>query len=108
MALQERRSVPRQTVRIPLRFRSIETATPGTLAAETVNLSQSGVYFTTAHPVKVGAPLELFLSMPREITGHNPAQVRCKARVVRVEPNAAASGKTGVGAHIEWYEPTAA
>ncbi len=108
MVLQERRSVPRQTVRIPLTFRTVQTATPGTLAAETVNLSQNGVYFTTAHPVKVGAPLELFLTMPREVTGHNSAQVRCKARVVHVEPNAAASGRTGVGARIEWYEPTAA
>ena len=107
MAFQDRRSVPRRDLRIPLQFRSIETATPGTLTAETVNLSQQGVFFTTGHPVKVGAPLELFLTMPGEITGNKAAQIRCKARVVHVQPSATPTGKTGVGAHIEWYEPTA-
>ncbi len=108
MTTSERRSSPRLNLRIPLRFRPIANTTILQQRAESVNLSQHGVYFTTDFPLKVGTPLELFLKMPKELAGEVSPELRCNARVVRVEPNAFGGNATGVGVHIEGYETATA
>jgi hypothetical protein len=48
--------------------------------------------------------VELFLRIPREVSGEKPTEVRCVARVMHVDP-ATSGGKSGVGMCIERYEP---
>jgi hypothetical protein len=46
---------------------------------ETVNLSERGIYFKTAQKVKIGQAMELYFTLPRELTGRSPEPVRCSA-----------------------------
>lgn len=98
------RVAARFNLRIPLRFRPIANPQPPVQKAESVNLSQHGVYFATDFPLNVGTPLELFLRMPRELTGLEETEVHCIARVIHVQPNAFLGNRSGVGVHIERYE----
>jgi len=72
---------------------------------ETVNLSERGIYFKTAQKVKIGQAVELYFTLPRELTGRSPESVRCSARVVHVEQQSDERGWTGVGACVERFEP---
>ncbi len=94
----------RFNLRIPLRFRPLANSLAPMQKAESVNLSQHGVYFATDFPLNVGTPVELFLRMPRELTGLEETEVHCIARVIHVRPNAFLGNKSGVGLHIERYE----
>jgi PilZ domain len=127
---RERRVSPRKDCIVPIRFRLLPTlATAGRFSAavdaeerlespysrrsnllsavsgETVNLSERGVYFRSRHSVSVGQPIEMFLTLPRELTGRSPEEVCCSALVVRVEDHADQQGFTGVGAYIERFDP---
>jgi hypothetical protein len=72
---------------------------------ETVNLSERGIYFKTSQKVQIGQAMELYFTLPRELTGRSPEPVRCSARVVHVEPQADERGLTGIGASVERFEP---
>lgn len=127
---RERRNSPRKDCVIPVRFRvlasmaitgrfaesvdaadqfeSLSARRPGLLSAvtgETVNLSERGVYFRSRHSVSVGQPIEMYMTLPRELTGRSPEEVRCSALIVHVEDHADHQGFTGVGASIERFEP---
>lgn len=127
---RERRIAPRKNCIIPVRFRVLASvlATGGfadamdaadkfesleerksnvlsAVAGETVNLSERGVYFRSRHAVSVGQPIEMYLTLPRELTGRSPEEVRCSAIIVHVEDHADKQGFTGVGASIERFEP---
>ena len=120
MGNKERRISPRKECIVPLRFRVTKAAdqlrqrstcrlsarTPfGTIEGESVNLSERGIYFRSRHRVSVGEPLEMYFTIPRELTGRSAEQVRCSARVVHVEPQADRQGLVGVGAAVERFEP---
>jgi hypothetical protein len=107
MSPSERRSDPRVNVRVPLRFRILDGQQSIEQTAEAENISQRGIYFTTAVPLKVGMPLEVSLRMPQELAGANASNVKCIARVVRINSSSLLSGKAGVGLHIERYEAKA-
>ncbi|MGB9243205.1 MAG: PilZ domain-containing protein [Candidatus Acidiferrales bacterium] len=72
---------------------------------ETVNLSERGIYFKTAQKVRIGQAMEIYFTLPRELTGRSPEPVRCSARVVHVEQYSDERGWTGVGASVEQFEP---
>jgi hypothetical protein len=131
MSNKERRNCPRKTCTIPVRFRSIAsqympvsiavgaarglaqqrwatTLRPSnqeTIVGETVNLSERGIRFKSPLRFSIGESLEIYFTLPRELTGRNPEEVRCDARVVHVENEVDAQGMTGVGAAVERYEP---
>src|SRR5713226_2559336 len=86
MNSNKRRVAPRMNLRIPLRFRPITIPTLPEQRAETLNLSQNGVFFATDYHLTVCSPVELLLKMPRELTGKESSEVLCNARVVDVEP----------------------
>ena len=120
----ERRNSPRKNCIVPLRFRVLtDPALPwealtashessglkgsiysATLRGEAVNLSERGVYFTSKEKLSVGELLEMYFTLPRELTGRGPEQVRCSARVVHVEDRADL-GALGIGAIVERFEP---
>ena len=128
MSANERRISPRKSCSIPIRFRVLPNAlhrmtaaeaagsakvalrvqpTTGILEGETVNLSERGVYFRSREDVQIGTPLEMYLTIPRELTGRRTEEVRCSARVVHVEPETDRMGRRGVGACVERFEPIA-
>lgn len=120
MGSKERRISPRKECIVPLRFRVTKAAdqlarsttasasgrsSVGTIEGESVNLSERGIYFRSSERVCVGQPLEMYFTIPRELTGRSAEQVRCSARVVHVESQADRQGLVGVGAAVERFEP---
>ena len=105
MSSSNRRAETRIDVRMPIRFRPITEPPSAEQSAESVNISQHGLCFSTTCPLHVGAEVEIYLRMPRELS-QNVIQVRWNARVVHVEPNGVA-GKTGVGVRVERLSPMA-
>lgn len=129
MSGRERRNSPRKVCAVPLRYRVVSNGhnaqaaeiadsrpagTPkgsaygATLEGEALNLSERGVYFTSREKLDVGEPLELYFTLPRELTGRSPEQVRCSARVVHVDEPADPQGTRGIGATVERFEPVVA
>jgi c-di-GMP-binding flagellar brake protein YcgR len=106
MDFTNRRSEERVSVRIPIRFRPLTDPPSAEQSAESVNISQHGLLFSTSYPLRVGEKVEIFLRMPRELS-QNLVQVRWKARVVHVR-NDALPGKTAVGVSVERHEPLVA
>ena len=105
MSLTNRRAETRLAVRMPIRFRPITEPPSAEQSAESVDISQHGLYFTTAFPLRVGEQVEIHLRMPRELS-ENVILVRWNARVVHVEPNAV-EGKVGVGVRVERHAAVA-
>jgi PilZ domain len=128
MSNNERRIVPRKSYSLPVRFnilpeefaavsvrethavagnsrKSLETM-PIPQVGESVNLSERGILFKTRHSVSIGDRVEMFFSLPTELTGRAMEDVKCSARVVHVDHQADASGQIGVGASIECFERT--
>ena len=129
MSGRERRTSPRKECVVPLRFRVVTNgrnaqeddiaasygmrgskavALANMLEGEALNLSERGVYFTSREKLQVGEPLEMYLTLPCELTGRGPEQVRCCARVVHVEDEADEHGARGIGATVERFEPVVA
>ena len=100
-----RRAEARLDVRMPIRFRPITTPPSAERSAESVNISQHGLCFSTACSLRVGDEVEIHLRMPRELS-QNVVQVRWNARVMHVEPNGP-GGHTGVGVRVERLSPIA-
>ena len=71
---------------------------------ETVNLSERGIYFKSRENVSLGESLEIFFTLPTDLTGRSPEEVCCRARVVHVDRPDSRDGMTGVGAAIERFE----
>lgn len=128
MSSSERRIVPRRAYTILVRFnvilqelaavgprgkmgiprgasKSLETI-PLSQQAETVNLSERGIHFKTRHSLSVGESVELFSTLPTELTGSAIEDVQCNARVVHVDREPDMSGHISDGASIECFERT--
>ena len=103
MSSNDRRTEDRIAVRMPIRFRPITDPPSAELSAESVNISEHGLFFATNCPLQVGEEVEIYLRMPRELS-NNLVQVRWSARVVHVEPNCGLE-KNGIGVHVETYAP---
>jgi Tfp pilus assembly protein PilZ len=103
MSSKNRRAEMRIDVHMPIRFRPITHPPSAEQSAESVNISEHGLFFWTNAPLRVGEEVEIYLRMPPELS-QNPAQMRWKARVVRVEPNGTV-GRNGVGVRVESYAP---
>jgi hypothetical protein len=131
MSVSDRRIVHRKPYVMPIRFIVLieEFAMAGTIrdasrvadagrkvvnaqaliphVGETVNLSERGVAFKSRHMVSLGQPMELFFTLPTELTGRLPEDVRCTARVVHVDHLRDLQGDICVGAAIESFERVA-
>ncbi len=68
-----------------------------------LNLSLRGALVRTDFALNEGQTIEITLAMPPEITMADDLSVRCRARVLRVEP-AADHSKATVALRIEHYE----
>lgn len=119
MSRNERRTSPRKICTVPIRFHLSSNGRAKEGAADLVkpqnpeyigkalNLSERGVYFMCRETLNVGQPIELYLTLPTELTGRAPENVRCKAHVVHVDESGS-DGLRGIGACVEQFESAAA
>lgn len=70
-------------------------------SAETRDVSFRGLYFLVEHAVSTGMTIEFVLTLPQQITLAGDVNIRCFARVLRVEGD---GPRQGVAARIERYE----
>lgn len=104
MKISERRNLTRYVMRTPIRFKAMGLAADKSEHfTEALNVSQGGFYFATSAPLQIGMPIEATLRMPAEITGNNPKETRCRARVVHVRNEPYGDGRIGFGAEIESF-----
>jgi anti-sigma B factor antagonist len=117
---QERRISSRFECSVPLRFwvkngqphdtaaqpaqGAVTDAHFGMLEGQAQNLSERGVYFVCTEKVGVGQQLEMFFTIPGELTGRGPENIRCRARIVHAEPLERNRTLTGVGAAVPRFE----
>jgi hypothetical protein len=99
----DRRLVERHKIRMPLRIRLWKSSMPEH-AAQSVDLSQRGIYFATDSLMREGETVEVFFDMPEEIIGEPTSEWRCTGHIVRVEESNTADGKRGVGVQFDCYE----
>jgi hypothetical protein len=90
-------------MKTPLRVRLWKSTTPEEMA-ESVNVSQRGIYFATNSPLHEGETVEVFFNMPEIVLGEPASEWRCTGHVVRVEAIEATGGKLGVGVQFDCYE----
>jgi hypothetical protein len=97
----ERRTSRRFGMSLALTVRP--TAGDGTIEQKgrTRDVGFRGLYFMTDANYEVGSEIEFILTLPKEVTQANNVNIRCRGRVLRVEPY---DGNRGVAARIERYE----
>lgn len=104
----DRRRAPRIPTKVPVKLRPTEGTTPYVMSAESINLSERGLYFQIDGGMKLGMTIDMTFTMPGDVTGGMPMKVRCVARIVRIEPAKPPDTRMGVGAHIERFETVVA
>lgn len=100
---EDRRRARRHNLRTAVRVRVWKSGTPEQ-KAESLNLSQRGIYFVTDAPPPEGETIEILLNMPQEITGEPTTEWRCTGHVMHTEPINSPHGKFGVGVQFDCYE----
>ena len=100
----DRRLAGRYKVKAPLRVRLWKSMVPECMA-ESVNLSQRGIYFATNSLLHKGETVEVLFNMPEKIVGEPESEWRCTGHVVRVVPMMESTkGGRGVGVQFDFYE----
>jgi hypothetical protein len=99
----DRRVSRRHGFKIPLRVR-IWKSQESEQQAESLNLSQHGVFFATDLPIREGETVEILFRMPEEITEEPATEWLCTGHVVRVVRVDSSRGQMGVGVQFDCYE----
>jgi hypothetical protein len=101
MSADERRRAPRKLCAIPLRLRTMNVSESiDVFEGQTLNVSETGIFFTSERLLKIGDPVEMFFTLPRELTGRSPEPIRCRGRIVHVQTERGENGEIGFGAAI--------
>jgi PilZ domain len=77
------------------------------IEGQAVNLSERGVYFVCRENVMTGEEVEMFFTIPSELTRRAAESIRCKARIVHAEPLTGNHDMTGAGVLVETFDPLA-
>jgi hypothetical protein len=104
MAPNERRLAPRKRFALPVRFLIRTSVALEMFRGETVDLSDYGLNLKTPHHLRVGEPLEVYMTLPTELTGRKPEDVRCDARVVHVELEQHSEVEVCAGVSIQRFQ----
>jgi hypothetical protein len=125
MSNQERRRSPRKECLVPLRFRILENGDAQTDTAvrltqsgdvpsthghfgiaegQAENVSERGIYFVSREKVSAGEEVELFFTLPTDLTGRPAESVRCNARVVYAQTLERNPPLTGAGLSVRYFE----
>src|SRR5579863_4634657 len=79
----EKRTTPRQTLQIAVRFHSGEMeAVDPEIISETSNISSSGIFMRSPLRLKPGDRLALTLRIPTYLSGNPRSDVQCTGRVI--------------------------
>lgn len=97
----ERRAARRFSMMLPLKVRLLGDGEIAEKQGHTRDVSFRGLYFTVEASVETGSSIEFVLTLPQQITLAGDVNIRCYARVLRVEPE---DGRRGVAAQIDRYE----
>lgn len=97
----ERRTSRRFGMSLGVTVRSTGTDGGFEQKGHTRDVGFRGLYFTTDADYEIGTEIEFVLTLPKEVTQANDVNIRCRGRVLRVEPY---NGNRGVAARIERYE----
>jgi hypothetical protein len=95
----DRRLSGRYRAKTPLRVRLWKSAVPE-CTAESVNLSQRGIYFATNSVLRKGETVEVLFNMPEEIVGEPTSEWRWTGHVVRVEGDQGPRREAGGGSAV--------
>jgi len=104
MTRTDRRQTARYDMEIPLTIRTMEMEDTPAHVALSSNVSASGLYLATDLLLKVGAPVEIAMRMPAQVTGKPSREWLCRGQVVRVEPEDLSNDKHRVGVSFQYYE----
>lgn len=96
---QEKRAVRRVPVKTPVNVKVLKDVEEE-VRAETRDVSMRGVFLYLQAYVAEGSTLEVVLPVPEGMMPTNDTWMRCKCRVIRVEP-VTGKGEYGVAAMIE-------
>jgi hypothetical protein len=102
-AQAEQRNTRRFDLRLPVQVK-FSNGGVHEIPAQTRDVSARGAFFYMDQSLKEGSPIEFTLILPPEITLTESIRVRCKGKVVRIEPTRQDSKKVGVAAAIEEYD----
>jgi hypothetical protein len=87
----DRRSSGRYTIERELRYRVLnKKSNQETGAGMTINMSSSGILFTTEHMLLVGKSVEIAVSWPATLNNTCPLKFVARGRIVRCEGGRAA------------------
>ena len=99
----EKRATRRFSLRLPVSVNHAGNA-GGSLPAQTRDVSARGICFYLEAPMATGSAIEFTLTLPPEITLTESIRVRCRGKVVRVDPALRDTKVVPVAAVIDEYE----
>jgi hypothetical protein len=82
---------------LPVRVRSKNGPFEQTV---TENISTTGCYFRSSHPIAIGSEVQMEIAMPIFRSVRRTFKITCRGRVVRVEP---VSGAIGIACKFNRY-----
>ena len=99
--LRDRRLTRRYEASVPLKFRLWKSAMPE-VPGESLNISESGIYFVTHGMVAEGETVEVRFEMPEAVVGEPATEWLCTGQVFRLHRIGVVW--LGVGVRFECYE----
>ncbi len=99
----DRRLSSRYNVVIPFHYRGLKSEAPED-SAESINISERGLYFETDLAPMVDTDLQVRLTMPQEITGKLASEWNCIGHVVRQGPGMYNADRFGVAVCLDFIE----
>lgn len=87
----ERRSADRFPIAREVRYKTLNKKNSDEIGAgQTVNMSSTGVYFTTEHILLPGRRLELAISWPAQLNNQTALKLVARGRIIRYDEGRAA------------------
>ena len=85
----ERRGTGRFPIESELRYKTLSKNAPQTGSGRTLNMSSSGVLFTSETPLQVGSPAEVSVDWPAQLNENCGLKLVALGKIVRSNPETA-------------------
>jgi hypothetical protein len=89
-AMSERRTSGRFPIEREVRYKVISRRGQEAGTGKTVNISSSGILFSTEQPLETGKQVEISVAWPAQLNNQTPLKLVARGRLVRVEDHRAA------------------
>jgi hypothetical protein len=99
---REQRKSHRFLLQLPVIVRWADDNLGEEAEAQTLDVSSGGLRFDLSKAPKTSSAVEIFMTLPHQLTKAGPVRVRCRGHVVRTNPKD--SDKTEVVAAIQRFE----